>query len=155
MGRSATAIITYGIAIEEDDKYTLLPWHSENGYDGDLEEWWKAKNDFQNIFELYDKNGNYLSSIPPTEEEKKAYYEHSNKWLKKNPIPITEHFFGYEANGVIVASNKAYYKSVDWDAESFDPATLIVKEDTEFDAFVAKYLPGLGKPQWLLAAKYY
>ena len=155
MGMNASAIVAYGIKIEEDDKYKLLPWYKEDDCDGNLEEWWRTQNDFQNIFELYDKTGEYISSAHPTEEEIEAYYEHRDTWLKENPIPIVEYFFGYEANGIIVSSKNFYYKEVDWDAESFNPETLTVKEDTEFDSFVAKYLPGAEKSQWLLAAKYF
>jgi len=151
MGQSPRAIIAYGIAVNEDDKENL-PWCSDE-FDEDPEDWWRKELGYTPEFEIYDSNGVYIGGNKPSEAIMSQYFDNQRKWMSDNPMPFSTKLFGYEGTSIIITSPKYPYYEVEWGSKEINLATLVIIPDESFINFLEKYLPELGFPRWLLAAK--
>ena len=71
MGNSANSLICYGIKF--DNEY-IFPWQNEEG-DNEIDKWWlKTICKYEPPFELFDKNGEYIDGIRPSEEKIAKYF---------------------------------------------------------------------------------
>ena len=83
MGVSTDGIVCYGICLDEDQE---LPW--EECYD-DIEEWWiREILGYENPFEIYDEDGEYIDGIKPPKEKFGQYYDAYFAFKKDNPLPV-------------------------------------------------------------------
>lgn len=90
MGVSTDGFICFGLKFDEDVEF---PWSEQDS----LESWWKDVNGYQNPFELYGSDGNYLPHVKlvgdrfnlrPTDDVWDAFYGPMLAWEKANPLPI-------------------------------------------------------------------
>lgn len=94
MGISVNGQICYGVILKEGQEF---PWDKE-GYG--IETWWVYSIlGFRHSVELYDKNGNLLEGINPSQEEIDTYWQEKYDFQKQNPAPpvkLINYGFGYQ-----------------------------------------------------------
>ena len=85
MGMSADAQLCYGILFEEGFEF---PWDSDK-WDGDIEHWWLYEIcGYENPFELYNDQGEYIDGKPPTEEINDKYYRAIHDFRETHPLLV-------------------------------------------------------------------
>ena len=82
MGLSTNGEISYGVPFEEGYEF---PWG-----DKDIENWWIYDVlGFKHSFQIYDKDGEYLNGVRPSEADVNRYYEEKDAFAKTQPkLPV-------------------------------------------------------------------
>ena len=168
MGISTDGQICFGVAFPESFEF---PWDVDP-YDGDIEEWWLISvHGYERPFELYDKLGNYIDGVEPSEEKSDEYYNHYRKFKKSHPpVPIERVDYCSDSAAMeIIAISSTVLTCQRGYPVKFDPAKLtapkeeikilkkflsdhitVVKEDWEYDEDFDTSLT----PHWFLSSYY-
>lgn len=146
MGCNLNGQIHFGVAFEE---YFEFPW----GYD--IDEWWAKIHNYVPLHQPYTPQGGYAEGWSRDDPRIKEYYQHQRDWFKANPLPVVLEYCGTGdcSSTIIALPNKGL--SVDWEATSFDPASLVVTDEEiqSIKGFLAKYeIDHDEDPAWLLLA---
>lgn len=100
MGSSASATIFYGVLFEPDYEF---PWDTkyneetdeEEGFDGDIEEWWRNVNGYVPPSQIpWEEYRNYSRDDFYEKFKVKEYFQHIRDWEKANPLPVDVVPFG-------------------------------------------------------------
>jgi len=154
MGTSTDGQICYGVLIEEG---TLLPWDNDE-YDGDIEDWWiYGVLGFKHSFEIYDKDGNFIDGVQPSQEKLDAYYSERRKFEEQNeklPVELVNCCSG-DYPMWIIALPRTIINAKRGYPESFNPAQLKIsnKEKELLFAFCKKFkIEMTDVPRWWLSS---
>lgn len=150
MGQSTNGIICFGVPCEEG---TEFPWDDE-GFDGDIVEWWRAINGFTDIHSPFTALGDYSPGWSRDDPRLTEYYEHRARWLAEHPVPV-------ELENYCSGDYPMYAITVPWLGmrcyrgypETFDPRSLVAtdRQVEDLKAFMVKHgINGDGEPRWLL-----
>lgn len=160
MGISSDGQICYGIAFEEG--YTF-PWSGVD-YDGEFETWWiVGVCGYENPFEIYTSQGEYINGVRPEQDKMDEYYKHYREFKEANPMPISVvSHCSYDYAMHIIAVPDTYMSNSRGFAEIININKVgLEKEKTVID-FCEKYLkpdseycefPEM-KLNWLLTSMY-
>ena len=85
MGVSTDGQLCYGILFEAGFEF---PWDSDK-WDGRIEDWWLYEICcYENPFELYNDQGEYIDGKPPTEEVKDEYHGARYDFRETHPLLV-------------------------------------------------------------------
>lgn len=150
MGKSVTAIIAYGVFVEE------APWQDEEWND-DYGEWWfKGVHKFKPSKEVWDEKGARLPGM--TDKDASDFFEEERKFKKANPFPYDLEMLrsGDSYQWFLCLPMEDFGIGADWgDATAFEPSDLKIPKDTakKMKAFCKKYkITYSDEPSWTLIA---
>lgn len=83
MGTSTDGQISFGFVFEED---YYFPWDAEK-YDGEIEDWWKDVNRFEDLPGVYAEDGSAVAEY--SVEKMEEYFKNRREWEKLNPLPVS------------------------------------------------------------------
>jgi len=87
MSVSTDGIIAYGVLCGEQGDDNLFPWE-EDEFEGDIEAWWRAVNDYKPIYKPYNDCGGYAEGWGEDDPRFGEYFKHQREWVEKNPLPV-------------------------------------------------------------------
>lgn len=170
MGFDATAIICYGVKLDEDFE---PPWGDDNDED-DIEEWWMKVNGYQELPGVWDEKGSYLpeirakikgltaSGVPEWKSqgqipEINAYFDHRDEFKKSMPpLPAELEFFGYtgeHTESVLVVPGSVLRE--DWGPHDFEMPEVSDEAKAAFEKFLYDHkIETDGEPRWMFGAYY-
>jgi len=114
--------INFGIPFEEGYEF---PWDK---FDGGINYWWIYEIcGYKNPVELYDRDGEYLNGMAPSDKDFKLYYYSRKEFFKTHPLPIELINYCYIKYPMymITVVKPAFNNSRGYPTE-FDPKELIV-----------------------------
>ncbi len=145
MSTSTNGQVCFGVRLEEDVE---LPWRE---YD-DEESWWLDVNGYEQPFELFDADGNWLNGVEAPKERVTAYYAHKTAWLMANPLPFELvnycsmdcPMYILAVPGTVVTANRGYPKEL-----AVDTAVLWPDGRIALHEFCEKYNLPIEMSWWL------
>ena len=152
MGVSTNGVISFGVPCEEDYEF---PWDADE-FEGDIEEWWRKENGFEDVHNPWTPEGNYADGWEKDDPRFDEYYGRRRDWLKANPVPVEPEnycsgecpMYAITVVGVGLSCRRGY-------PEAFDPASLAVTDEQveALKSFLEKYeIEYEGEPRWLLTS---
>lgn len=142
---STDGILCFGVIVGEDAPFG----------DYDIEEWWTTVRGFSPTKEIYDKDGEYINGIEPSEDDLDPYWDERQKFFEQNPIPVD--FVNYCSNDYpmwifatpssVRTANRGYPKM-------FNPDDLVVDEDEliALYEFCKEFEIEYDTPKWYLCS---
>jgi hypothetical protein len=168
MGFDATAIICYGVRLDEDFE---PPWGDGIDED-DIEEWWMEVNGYKELPGVFTETGSYtpelkakIASLPRGSSARRehdipeidAYWDHHRAFKESMPsLPVGLEFFGHtdgHTESVLVVPGSVLRE--DWGPHDFEMPEV----SDEAKAALLKFLEDHkietdGEPRWMIGAYY-
>ncbi len=152
MGVSTNGTISFGVVCEED---TEFPWDTDR-FDGDIDDWWREENGFQDVHHPWTPEGNYAAGWQEKDPRFKEYNAHRHEWTEANPVPVaTENYCSGDYPMYAITIPGVGLSCCRGEPEAFKPAELTVSEEQveALKAFLEKYkIAHDGGPRWLLTS---
>jgi hypothetical protein len=150
---STNGQICFGILFEEGFEF---PWDVPD-YDRDIDEWWLMKaNGYKPSFELFNKEGEYLTKGKPAQDVIEKYFDERRKFIKDKPLPVAlVNYCSVDYAEYILAVPSSRMHARRGYPVSFEPEALRV---TVEDIAVLKKFCGdhgityEGEPKWYLSS---
>ncbi len=142
-----------------------FPWDADE-FDGDIEEWWKHVNGYDNPHYCpFTEAGEYKDDAPVTVDQfgqksvkhddprVSAYYEYRRKWMSSNPVPIEVVNYCSGDCPMYVLAVKHIECSRGYPQE-IDPALLEVTDDDKqrLRDFLERFDIEADEPKWWLTS---